>query len=215
MPKTLERLLSCTPALKHLHYDHVRSVGWGSPQWADYDMYSPMPPYVSNIEERRRQCAECGKATQSLKQDFFHCKHLDAALEHVKDTRESLVLKFNFDAEYIEQIYDLHPGHRVTLCGTIGHLTIRPSMPLLRSVEAPWCAFFGWEADFPEHLSKWWTSSSLAAEFPLHSSPETWEFEQRFDWAAVLPLSSLLHLVLRDNLKRFDCYGTRNAPWLL
>jgi hypothetical protein len=195
MPKTLERLLSCTPALKHLHYEHVRSVGWRSPQWADYEIECPLPVFD------RRHCGVCYCAPHRLKPEFIHCTHLDAALSHVASTLESLVLKITFDAEYTEQID--HPvtdaGYPRTLCGVIGHLGTLKSCTKLKEVEVPWCVLFGWEAEFPQKMQRWWTLDVVP-----HSNPE---IDERFNWAAVLPLSSLTKLALRDDLSWFAHYG--------
>jgi hypothetical protein len=53
MPRTLGKLLACTPRLQHLSYEHVRSVAWGSPQWADYVIYCPLRPYVQGRAAKR------------------------------------------------------------------------------------------------------------------------------------------------------------------
>jgi hypothetical protein len=145
MPGILGRLLSCTPQLKHLTYEHVRSVAWGSPQWADYYFSCPQ----KRSPENGAKCRNCADSARPPKQEFFYCTHLDAALSYVKDTLQSLVLRIQFEPEYYEEIFRLEIDY-ATLCGVIGHLSILPSMPLLTKLETPWCMLFGWEADFPE-----------------------------------------------------------------
>jgi hypothetical protein len=210
MPKTLGRLLSCTPALKHLVYEHVRSVGWGSPQWADYYLCCPQQLIVETCT-RCRDCLEW--SPRPIKQELFYCTHLDAALSHVKSTLQSLVLRVRFEPEHYEDIFELSTDH-ATLCGMIGHLTLPRSMPLLTKLEVPWCMLFGWEADFPERYRNGWRPDEAVSVFPEHGGEESWDFS-RFNWPDVLP-SSITKLVLRDDLKAFQHYGyTRRATAVL
>jgi hypothetical protein len=209
MPKTLGCLLSCTPALKHLMYEHVRSVGWGIPQWADYCLHCPQALIVGNCT----QCRDCLEMSRPRKQEFFYCTHLDVALSHVKSTLSSLVLKIRFQPEHYEDMFELSTDD-ATLCGMIGHLTLPRCMPLLTKLEMPWCMLFGWEADFPERYRIGWRPDEPVSAFPEHGGEENWDFS-RFHWPDVLP-RSITKLVLRDDLKAFQHYGyTRRATVVL
>lgn len=123
---TLGMILSCTPNLKHLVYDHHRMVALGMSHWKSY-----------------QQLLWSGAARPQV---LLHGPRLSKALAHVKDTLQSLVLKVRFEGEVQIDIKDLRNTNY--LCGLIGRVSGLERMPKLTSLEISWVLLLGWQADY-------------------------------------------------------------------
>ncbi|KAF2007664.1 hypothetical protein P154DRAFT_516487 [Amniculicola lignicola CBS 123094] len=121
--RTLEKILSCTPALKHLTYSHCRTVARDAP---DYEY--PVDP--SEFEST----------------NIIQCGRLDAALSHVQDTLETLVFTISY-----EDWPGVHVNSTRSLstCGVTGRMGSIKTMSKLTSLEIPWVLLFGWEPEDP------------------------------------------------------------------
>jgi hypothetical protein len=123
---TLEMILSCTPNLKHLVYDHHRIVGMCDPHW--------------------QCCEELALSERTRPRVLLHGPRLSKALAHVKDTLESLVLKVRFTSDVWTEFKDLQNSQH--LCGMIGRVSGLEMMPKLTTLDISWVLLLGWEPDY-------------------------------------------------------------------
>jgi hypothetical protein len=123
---TLEMILSCTPNLKRLVYDHHRMVGMCDPHW--------------------ECCEEFVRRERTIPTVLLHGPRLSKALAHVKDTLESLVLKVRFTSDVWTEFKDLQNSQY--LCGMIGRVSGLEMMPKLTTLDISWVLLLGWEPDY-------------------------------------------------------------------
>ncbi|KAI8938226.1 hypothetical protein NX059_005887 [Plenodomus lindquistii] len=139
--KTLARLLSCTPRLKHLTYDRWVIAGLGPPHWDDYspDCFQVCTTNCFNEHMEYRE---------------FNCRVLDEALVHVQDTLESLTIKLRFEMQMKEGEGGLY-DHDWMRCGVVGRMRSLRGMERLRVLEVPWVVLHGWEAGVAVEEERW------------------------------------------------------------
>ena len=156
---SLERIFSCTPALKHLVYDYSRFVACDPPHWECTVDFSPERPTV-----------------------LIHAQRLSKALSWVCNTLESLALKVRFASDWDIDITG--PGPEVMyLCRLNGRVAGLERMPRLSVLEIFWAMLFGWpeDKDIDQQSSVNWADEVNSSEYV-----DGMEFNL---WTNVLPSS--------------------------
>ncbi|KAF1849907.1 uncharacterized protein K460DRAFT_400007 [Cucurbitaria berberidis CBS 394.84] len=177
---TLEKILSCTPQLRHLVYDHYRMVACGIPHWESY-----------------KELCWTGTVRPKV---LVHGPRLSKALAHVQSTLESLVLKVRFKSKGYYDIKDL--GNTDYFCCLVGRVTGFDKMPNLTSLEISWALLLGWDPDFEEVQASYRLDFDSQDPFTLDPGVD------HFPWPAILP-STIQTLRLRDDLSDFSHYPYR------
>jgi hypothetical protein len=174
---TLERLLRCTPNLKHLVYDYRRMVGCGPPHWETF----------KEIEEGNRQ----GDSPIIL----IQCPHLSRALSHVKDTLEHLEIKAKFESDHVNGLDN--PMDTNLWCCVVGRIKHLNQMLRLQTLEISWALLMGWHpyslSTFTEEEPGFYTDSEV---------PDDEINACGFPWVSILP-PNIQRLRLRDDLSNF------------
>lgn len=88
----LERILACTPRLKHLVYDQYRMVRLRGSRYYDFQPcpYTLHPSYEKLCRDYK---------DDRERRVYIHCARIDRALRHVQHSLTSLVLKASFQAD--------------------------------------------------------------------------------------------------------------------
>lgn len=195
--RTLERILACTPFLKHLTYDHRRMAGCARPHWECLPHRCPQQLYPVNGNS---YCYDC---RWHLTEEFnvIYCDRIDKALRHVQSSLVSLELKVAFEEDQGINIRDplyseMSQGVR---CMIHGRLTSLRDMHKLRFPDIPWMFLFGWEADMLE-------SNAYLCDLDAKLQLKDGSFDlTEYQWQDCLP-ASLDRLGLRDDMADFRYY---------
>ncbi|CAO2647107.1 Nn.00g080290.m01.CDS01 [Neocucurbitaria sp. VM-36] len=178
----LERMLRCTPNLRHLVYDYTRLVAYGAPHWESFVDMFPQRQMIMYI--------------------LIHCQYLSKALAHVKDTLESLVFKIQFDSDYYTDLNaPLDCGY---ICGLVGRVKILNQMLRLKNLEISWALLMGWQPSLP------WDTDVEEPNFHRPGISNNGTNTGDFPWASILP-PNIERLRLRDDLSDLEHISYANV----
>lgn len=195
----LERILSCTPKLKRLDFDFYRLVSCDS--WQSYkDNYEVSPQTISSLRPRH---------IERKHKVGIRCPPLSAALQHVANTLESLVLRVQFQSDSTVASCGM-PVQDWTAteyqCHLVGRVTGLDKMRKLKSLETSWALLFGWWNAFlklhPTDFDYWYKGMDPWGGVPGATANP---------WSRILP-PGIEMLRLRDDMSNHSADTYRYYP---